>query len=694
LADKAAGDQAAVGAPRVLDATYRRARLSVQYGYRRKEGLMRHIVACVGLVLVALCPALATEETKLPRIEVVANYNGASVYVHFDGEAPKGVTCTMAYRAGEAKAFRPGHPLALTGKGRLAASIFGLKPDEALEVRITVDDGSGNPIVLPAATRTRSDKFPAGAGKTYYVSASGSDAGAGTRQEPFKTIQHAADLAEPGDTILLADGNFFESVTIKRGGRPDGYITLRPDPAETAPPMHVTEEGGKGGFVERFVARPKIIGWTTDNGVWRDIGKNLCVSEEKRPVGVVTMDLDHPADRAQPAGTRIYHHGSLDELKAAAPPLVPGWWQDVKAGKLYLRGADGRGPRALTVRLGVLPRGLQFDGAGYWIVEDLGFEVFGGGPYGRGIDIINSSNIIVRECRFDTMRTGVAVRKPRSTNCLIERCRFSDSGIWTWPWKAVKAHDTEGGGVDLQGGGGNVVRFCNFSGMFNGIAASTWGDLENESLNRDLDIHDNAFTEIGDDPLEPEGACMNVRFWNNRTFDTHQGISLAPITVGPTYVVRDSYVNFKGTAVKVSVNSRGPVYLYHILGWTNRPEGNAMDVSGPWDNMHFRNSILRGTRYAVEDFRPHPIGCSYDYCDLFSTGKQFIKWSNQRYAGLEDAPAATFGTHNLRVEPYQKIEDGRPADLAPQLIDAGVVIPGINDDFKGKAPDIGPEEVR
>jgi len=61
---------------------------------------------------------------------------------------------------------------------------------------------------------------------------------------------------------------------------------------------------------------------------------------------------------------------------------------------------------------------------------------------------------------------------------------------------------------------------------------------------------------------------------------------------------------------------------------------------------------------------------------------------------LAALPAENFGKGNLRVEPYRKIEGGRPADLAPELIDAGIVIPGINDDFKGKAPDIGPDEVR
>ena len=189
---------------------------------------------------------------------------------------------------------------------------------------------------------------------------------------------------------------------------------------------------------------------------------------------------------------------------------------------------------------------------------------------------------------------------------------------------------------------------------------------------------------------------MNVRFWRNQTFDTLQGISLAPITVGPTYVVRDRYVHFKGGAVKVGVNSRGVVYLYHVLGHTSRPQGNGMGASGPWDNMHFRNTILRSTWYVIEDFKPHPLGCSFDYDCLYTTSdSRFVKWADRRYAGLADLPAAAgFGPHNLAVEPYAAVSGDRPEGLAPALIDAGVVIPGINDDFKGKGPDIGPDEVR
>ena len=656
---------------------------------------MRPVALACLLVVVLSQACLAGDDIRPTRIEVVPNFNAASVYAYFEGDDNGNATARMEYRAGDAKDFRPGHVLARTGKGRFAASLFGLRPGEALEVRVTFEDPevppntAGFQPILVARTQTRSDVFPAGTGKTLCVAPGGDDANPGTAEKPLKTVQHAADVAAPGDVIALADGAYFESVMIKRSGRPDAYITLRAAADAAAGPKSAAPAGASA----PRPPRPVLRGWAPPQGEWQTQEGNLYTIDEKRTVGTVTIG-------GEPGGAlpaRVYHHTSLEELKSAEPPLVPGWWQDAKAGKFYLRLAAGQKPADAGVRLGVLPLGLRFENAGYWIVEGLEFECFGGGLYSRGIDIVGSRNIVVRHCRFDTMRTGIAVRKAGAVDCLIERNDFRESGIWGWPWKECKSHDVEGSAIDLAGGGGNVARFNTIRGFFNGIGASTWGDLENEALNRDLDIHDNTFTEIGDDPLEPEGACMNMRFWNNRTRDTLQGISLAPITVGPVYVVRDQYVNYKQSAVKAGVDSRGVVYLYHILGWTNRADGNALEPCGNWDQMHFRNSILRGTRYVIEDSRSHKAGCTFDYVDFFTTGTQpFLKWEGQRYPRLEDLPAkAGFGPHILRVEPYAKIEAGGPAGpLAPQLIDAGVVIPGINDDFKGKAPDIGPEEVR
>lgn len=57
--------------------------------------------------------------------------------------------------------------------------------------------------------------------KEYHVSKTGSDLNKGTPKAPFLTIQHAADLAQPGDTITVHKGLYREEITPPRGGLSD-----------------------------------------------------------------------------------------------------------------------------------------------------------------------------------------------------------------------------------------------------------------------------------------------------------------------------------------------------------------------------------------------------------------------------------------------------------------------------------------
>jgi alpha-N-arabinofuranosidase len=54
-----------------------------------------------------------------------------------------------------------------------------------------------------------------------YVAVNGSDGNTGTAEMPFRTIQHAADAAQPGDVITVRAGIYRESVNPPRGGVSD-----------------------------------------------------------------------------------------------------------------------------------------------------------------------------------------------------------------------------------------------------------------------------------------------------------------------------------------------------------------------------------------------------------------------------------------------------------------------------------------
>lgn len=69
-------------------------------------------------------------------------------------------------------------------------------------------------------------------GATYHVAPGGSDASPGTLAAPFATVQHAADLALPGDTILLRAGTYHQVVTLTRSGTAGAEVVLAAYPGE------------------------------------------------------------------------------------------------------------------------------------------------------------------------------------------------------------------------------------------------------------------------------------------------------------------------------------------------------------------------------------------------------------------------------------------------------------------------------
>jgi alpha-L-arabinofuranosidase len=40
----------------------------------------------------------------------------------------------------------------------------------------------------------------------FHVATTGNDSNPGTKKQPFRTVQHAADLAQPGDVITVHEG--------------------------------------------------------------------------------------------------------------------------------------------------------------------------------------------------------------------------------------------------------------------------------------------------------------------------------------------------------------------------------------------------------------------------------------------------------------------------------------------------------
>jgi hypothetical protein len=211
---------------------------------------------------------------------------------------------------------------------------------------------------------------------------------------------------------------------------------------------------------------------------------------------------------------------------------------------------------------------------------------------------------------------------------------------------------------------------------------------------------------MGDDGMETDGQCSNVRIWGNTFHDVLMGISLAPVYDGPVYAIRNLIYrtgmgnnDFTGSPFKFNsgYGQSGPMILFHNTADAALPGNNGLYVKAPgtWDTITARNNVWAGTAYAVENYNTEqPIDLDYD--DLWNGGSgDLVRWDGTRYATLAAFTADTGQEpHGLNLDPgFADAGDGDYSlDPASDLIDAGIAIPGINDDYAGGGPDVGAYE--
>src|SRR4051794_23191102 len=94
----------------------------------------------------------------------------------------------------------------------------------------------------------------------FHVATTGSDSSAGDQAAPFRTINRAAAVAQPGDTVVVHAGEYREWVKPRHGGLSD----TRRITYQAAEGEHVVIKGSE-----------RITGWVSDGGtVWKAVVGN------------------------------------------------------------------------------------------------------------------------------------------------------------------------------------------------------------------------------------------------------------------------------------------------------------------------------------------------------------------------------------------------------------------------------------
>lgn len=629
------------------------------------------------LLLTLLLPTFPFTPIRAPTasLERYGTFEAMGVIATLSaGEDPnQNATASLSYRQTGGGVYQPAFPLSRVAADRFVGSLFWLEAGTAYDVQVTFDDPDGGAldgVTLHASGSTRAEISLPTATHTYTVSPSGSGS-ACTPAAPCSLAQGLA-LAQPGEEILLRGGVYYAGdFSPPRSGAPGAPILIRAQSGETP-----ILDGGD----------PADFQWTAVGG-----GVYQTTVNEADP-HLIAAD-----------GQRLMPYTSLADVQSLAWGVAGFYAQGTT---VYAHLSGDADPNQLTVVVSRFNTAFTVE-QDHIYFSGLTFRHYGLGDYAKAIYFFNASDNLVQNCVFAINDLSVGVKYDSHRNVIQDNI-FYDT-LFDWPWDAFYA------GIELSSGGvrfyspvtgrGNIIRRNTFHDYFDGFGACP---DESGGATNETDIYENTVYRAGDDGMETDGTCSNVRIWGNTFHDVLMGVSLAPVYTGPVYAIRNLIYRtgvgnneYTGSPFKFNsgYDASGPMYLFHNTADAALPGNNGLYIKAPgsWALIYARNNIWAGTEYALENYNAdEPTDLDYD--NLWTSwDAELVRWDGVKYAELAGFAAAVGQeTHGMDSAPgFRFPASGDYAlDAASPLIDAGLHIPGINDDYAGAAPDVGALEYR
>ena len=443
--------------------------------------------------------------------------------------------------------------------------------------------------------------------------------------------------------------------------------------------------------------------------------------------------------RVQPGDTILVHTGLYrsERLNYVDPMMTP------FDGSMSLT-AKGTADKPITIK-SAGDGEVVFDGDGNHRLFDVmasQYHIFDGitirntdvGIFAGQKEVLGAVGLTVKNCRFENVGFGIWTEYAGSSDFYIadnlflgRDDRFRLVG-WTGPlWASAGpfgSHQLTSYYAVKVYGPGHVIARNAIAYFHDAIGISTYGTPPSDPDQRAsaIDIYNNDMHMLNDDFVETDGAVHNVRVINNRGVNAaHGGYSAQPAFGGPVYFIGN--VSYHVPSVNVFKFSGKPagLFVYHntIVG-----EQGSTD---PTSNVHFRNNLFLGrdtsdrgimtwanaTEAYSSDYngyRPNTgIDSQYKWLSpkagqrvyepepedwrSFATLAEMRKATQQEQHGIE----VDFDIFEKLVPPdptqrhavYHAMDLNFQLKAASRAVDAGVVIPTVNDDFAGRAPDLG-----
>jgi hypothetical protein len=605
---------------------------------------------------------------------------------NIDGDDNRNASVAVSYRKKGEQAWREGLPLLRIGNERInenafqyvvpnmfAGSIFDLEPGVDYECRfvLTDPDGVEGKAENIVSVRTRSEPKPAAGGKIYHVYPPGYN---GQKQQPAFTGLLAAyymgssgadyfnsypPRVQPGDTILVHAG-VYKDDRYRYGG-----------------PLGTISSGTYFLTVSGTPEKPVVIKGAGDGEA------------------IFDGDGSYNLFNVMAANYNYFEGLTIRNTELA-------FWGGYK----NLAGSSG-----LTVKR--------------CRIENVGRAIYS--DWSGSKDYYIADNVITGKFPGDRLM-GFTGRTWTSLPGYVVPKLVSEYGIKIY-------------------GQGHVVAYNSISQFHDGIDVATYGNPDGtpypirDRMPVSIDFYNNDISNVEDNCIESDGGAHNIRIFRNRCFNQgHRALSVQPVFGGPVYFIRNIvYHAPEGGSAKFTASSAGIVVYHNTFLSPVKPM-----LLAP-SNIQFRNNLILGktetaetfaietnTNYSSSDyngFRPNE-GAEFSFewsSPPFSVRSAFPgemgKLSVQQQGRLdaqsretrrfktlkEYAEATGQDRHSVLVDydVFQKVTPPgpdptklyKPSDFDFQLrpgsaaVDAGMRLTGINDDFTGRAPDLGAYEV-
>lgn len=308
-------------------------------------------------------------------------------------------------------------------------------------------------------------------------------------------------------------------------------------------------------------------------------------------------------------------------------------------------------------------------------------------------------DVVVSRCLFAGFHYSIALSRTCADWYIADNTIIGDNDPVTG--------GISGEGIELNHSSGHVVAHNSISRTADGVSYP----------HRNCDIYGNEIFDVSDDGLEPDYGYANNRMWANRlTNCKHAALSFQPMYCGPWYFIRnqaignchifkfrvqDRFVLAHNTFVRWGTMDNR---MHHILTSLSR---NNLYISAGGKAPIWAAHRTADPRYTLPDrFElSWMTDVDYDGFDWADAANAFL-WDGRRFPDVESfARAIGIERHGRRVrarEIFERfevpVEPGRVGFLHLTLkpnanaIDAGQVLPNINEDYEGAAPDLGAYE--